>query len=133
MAKNNSTLEDLKNKHDYFKLERYAFIEKWNRIDKKDKRGKTPQQETVQQLSHELQGARLYIELEHNLIKEQAQQILEEQNKKLKELTDNFDQHVEAEKAKLSESVFTKIDLLKAPLDKLKDKIEEIKNAITFK
>ncbi|KAF2510356.1 hypothetical protein E0W72_07690 [Flavobacterium arcticum] len=108
-------------------------MKKWKKIARQNKRGKISQQETVQQLLHELQAARLYIELEHSLIKEQEQQILEEQTQKLTVLTANFDQYVEAENAKLPESVFTKIDLLKTPLDKIKGKIEELKNAITFK
>ena len=126
-------IKDQKFNSDYFKMQSKDFVKKWSSIAKQNRRNKIPEQETQKQAQTEFQEARLRIDFDHELIKNQEELILEEQQQLLKDFKENFNKHVQAEKVKLSERMFKRIDRLKIPVDKLKDKIEEFKQVTSLK
>lgn len=127
------TLEEQHIGSDYFKMPTKKFVNKWSKIAKSNRRGEIPESETQKQAQNEIYEAKLRIDFEHKLITTQEEAILNHQQEKLRDLKENFHQYVEAEKAKLSERMFKRIDRLKKPVDILKDKIEEFKQGTSLK
>ena len=80
-----------------------------------------------------MQQAKLTIDLHHNLVNQEIQEQLKHFKSYLQDLTQNFQQHIAREKVKFPQYLFQRIDRWKAPLNKLKARIQELKNNTSLK
>lgn len=131
MKKKISTQTYKKFQNDYLEFTNKKFVKKWRTIAKQNKRNGITEAQTIEQFHYEMQQAKSSVDYHNQLIVEQAQEKLKVLKTRLQDWQQNFQQHLDREKAKLPSRLFRKIDRWKAPLEQVKSRIEELKESIT--
>jgi hypothetical protein len=111
----------------YFKKSTTEYTKIWYKIARNNRKAGIPIEDTLEQLNLVLQGIRLRIDFEHDVVTQQETHIKTLQEKILQKYQNNFKDFVAAEMIKLPERKFRRMDRLKAIFEKLKNRMEEFK------
>lgn len=117
----------------YFKKSTPNFVNSWYKKARNNRKSGIPEEETLEHIATVLQGIRLRIDFEHDAVMQQEIHKKTVQETILQKYKKNFKDYLEAEKEKLSERKFRRMNRLKAVFEKLKNRVDEFKQITSLK